>query len=225
MFEKALRAVGATGELSVKKMSVSPETTNTAVDKEGAVTELRIGRESSRQVAELGDKIIAGQLKVSSQRGARYEEFRSIVNFMLKAGVFISFAISLGLIAYFNRYVNKRISTLTSNTVLYASNRPLSSRIEGEDEIAMLGQDFQGISSNSRRGRTKRARGIGERRQCDFSLDSSGRIISINQTVERLWGYRVEDWLGARLSHFVVGADMESFTKWMAEKDCAHRKR
>lgn len=217
MFEQTRRAVGATGELSVKKMIASPSESNASIDKEGAVAELRIGRESSRQVAALGDKIIGEQLKVSSIRRAKYEEFRSIVDLMLKAGVLISFAISLGLIAYFTRYVSRRISTLTSNTVLYASNRPLSPPIEGEDEIAMLDKIFRASAQTLEEAGRRERVALENAANVILSLDSSGRVISINRTVEKLWGYRVEDWLGARLSHFVVGSDAESFGNKMSE--------
>ncbi len=217
MYEQSMRSVSTTAAISVKKMQASPPDLSMQINKEGAVEEIQSGRESSHQVANLGNKIISEQLEVSSLRGKKYEEFRHIVDLMLKMGIAVSFSISLGLALYFNRYMRKRIETLMSNTVLYASNQPLSAPIEGDDEIAMLDKIFR-VSARALEETGRRERAVLQNAaNVIFALDINGRIQSINQSVEKLWGYKIEECLGARLSRFVVGFDAESVKKKLAE--------
>jgi PAS domain S-box-containing protein len=217
MYEQSMHSVSTTAAISVKKMQASPPDSSRPVNKEGAVEEIRSGRDSSHQVANLGNKIISEQLEVSLLRGKKYEDFRHIVDLMLKIGIAVSFAISLGMTLYFNRYMRKRIETLMSNTVLYASNRPLSAPIEGDDEIAMLDEIFRASArALEESGRRERAV-LQNAANVIFALDIGGRIQSINQSVEKLWGYKIEECLGARLSRFVVGSDAESVKEKLAE--------
>lgn len=217
MYERSLQSVSATAAISVKRMQASPPELGTAVDKEGAVEEVRSGRESSRKVASLGNEIVSEQLQVSTLRGKSYEDFRHIVDLILKFGIAASFAISIGLAVYFNRYMRKRIDSLMSNTVLYASNQPLLPPISGDDEIAMLDKIFR-ESARALEEAGQRERAVLENAaNVIFALDTGGRILSINHSVERLWGYRTEDCLGARLSRFVVGSDAETMSKKLAE--------
>jgi len=217
MYERSLHSVSQTAAISVKRMQASPPELGTGVDKEGAVAEIRSGRESSHQVAGLGNEIISEQLQVSTNRGKRYDDFRRTVDLILKLGIAASFAISLGLAIYFNRYMRERIESLMSNTVLYASNKPLLPPISGEDEIAMLDKIFR-ESARALEEAGQRERVVLENAaNVIFAMDAGGRILSINQSVERLWGYRTEDCLGARLSRFVVGSDAEAVGKKLAE--------
>ncbi len=217
LYQETLNSVTAAAQSSVKKMQTGAVEASQPTNKEGAVEKISSGRQYCKQVANLGNTIIAEQLEVSAHRGANYEDFRHIVDLMLKAGIALSFAISLGLTVYFNRYMSQRIKTLMSNTVLYATNQPLSAPIEGDDEVALLDSVFRESARTLQEAGTRERAALENAANVMFALDVNGRILSINQSVERLWGYREEDCLGARLSHFVVGSDSETLSNKLGE--------
>lgn len=72
----------------------------------------------------------------------REVRLRSILSYVLIAGVFFNIFLAIFLAHYFNRGTALRLKLLMDNTELLAQGKPLNKALQGDDEISKLDQTF-----------------------------------------------------------------------------------
>lgn len=174
-------------------------------------------RELNHKVTDAAETIFAMQLPLSRSRNDSYNEIREKMDVLLKVAVAVSLIISLGLALSFSLGIRRRISALMKNTVLFASGRPLEVTVRGDDEIALLDNNFRKSAQQLEEIRRRERAVLENAANVICSCTPEGRILTINSAVERLWGYAPEEFVGARLAKFLVTEDAEALSKTFAE--------
>lgn len=117
----------------------------------------------------------------------------------LAAGLTMNVVISILLANYFSRSITSRLSLLQDNTKRLAVNLPLSEKLSGTDEIAMLDREFHRMAQALSEAIRKERAVIEQAREVICSVDDSGRFTAVNAAAESCWTRRPEDLIGRRV--------------------------
>ena len=160
--------------------------------------------EKMQQAAKNAGLELREEVEKASLRSAGYNEMRRFLDLSLKVGITLNIMLSIAMVVYFNRSLRKRLGVLADNSLLYAANQPLLPALKGDDEIAALDKIFRKAAQALDETGRRQSIIADNTANVIFALDGNGRVLSMNKTVQRLWGIAPEDFLGARLNNFVI---------------------
>ncbi len=157
-----------------------------------------------RQAAQNAEIELSEEVQKASLRSSNYNDMRRFLDLSLKIGITANILLTIAMVVYFNRSLRRRLSLLADNSLLYAANQPLLPALKGDDEIAALDKIFRKAAQALDETGRRQSIIADNTANVIFALDGNGRVLSMNRTVQRLWGFPPEDFLGARLNNFVI---------------------
>ncbi len=135
---------------------------------------------------------------------------REKIQTLLWAVVIINLIAAVGVAVLFSWIVTSRLSVMKDNSDRLATGRPINPPVEGDDEVAEVDKAFHQMARELSESSTSQRAIIENAKDVICSIDSSGRLTSVNSASIAAWGHMPEDLIGKRLSALLHQDDIES---------------
>lgn len=140
------------------------------------------------------------------------EKARATVKTVALYGAVATTAVTLGLAYLFSKGITSRIKVIDDNAHLFAADRKLHPRLNGNDEIADLDRVFHKMTG-ALRSAARRERAILDNAvDVICSIDSNNRFREVSSAATKVWGYTPEELIGSRLPDIILPNDLPTMT-------------
>ncbi len=154
--------------------------------------------------------------RVTQDSMKRIQKVRDLQALILWAGLLINLAAGVLLLIFYRRNIMKRVSVISSNTLLLAQGKALLSPIRGKDEIAQLDSAFH-IMEQRLKSALERERALFDNASDVICvLDSNNRFLRINPACRRLWNLKQDDLLQSSLFEIIEDEQIRSAQETLA---------
>jgi PAS domain S-box-containing protein len=146
---------------------------------------------------------ILNDYAMTLQKDATSTKSRDGVVTTMVIGIIANIAIAIFLGYFFTTKFARRVSVVGNNAMLLASGKPLSERLEGDDEVAQLDFAFHNMAEALTEANSKQLALLDNAADVLCSLDEHLTLIRVSASCERVWGYAPEEVTGLRLAQIL----------------------
>lgn len=164
-------------------------------------------QEILEEVLALAERMNSLQARTERKEQDAQGLMRMAIVSTLIALVVASLLVALRLTQFFRRSALSRLARLTESISLLADGKTLGQSQSGTDEIAALDSAIRQISQEFDLLRQKDCALIDGAADVICTLDNLGRFVSLNSSVERVWGYTAGELTGVELSTILLDED------------------
>lgn len=125
--------------------------------------------------------------------------------------IFAECSLTLFVVVWLKRDVNRRLQVLLENSNRLAINRPLLEKVTGSDEISELDGIFHEMADALRQSVNKERAITQNARDVILSLDVQGIITTMNNASLSVFGFEPDELIGLRLVDQILSDDQERF--------------
>lgn len=134
-------------------------------------------------------------------------EYAESLRLLALAGVIAAIPIALILVEFLGRGITRRLDTVMDNASRLASSRPLTSPVEGSDEIARLDRVFRGMARALEETKRRERAIVDNALDVICSLDQDNRFTEVSPAALKVWGYAPDEIVGTKLLELVARED------------------
>lgn len=116
---------------------------------------------------------------------------------VMACGVLANLFLSIGLVLFLVKGVTARLNILADNAIRLASNEPLTDKLGGNDEIALLDDTFRRMAEALMISQKRETALVRNARNMICSIDKHGKFMEVNPASEALLGRTPNELIGS----------------------------
>ncbi len=127
----------------------------------------------------------------------------------LQIGLAFGLSLNIGLAIWLfmlSREISRKLGVLTENTFRLNAHKPLLPSLsgQGDDELVKLDRSFRDMAEDLETTHRKQRAMVDHAADVIFSLDTDGRLSSVNPAALSVWGYSPQELEGRRFADIIV---------------------
>lgn len=160
-----------------------------------------------KDLAPLVRKLTNRERDIRNLRPNAEKNARESVRLFVVIGIVVNIILAVWLAIFFNKSTINRLSVVVDNTEKLATQRPLSARLLGSDEIAQLDNAFHDMAIALERAAQKERAIIDHAIDVICSVDQDGRFLMVSPAAKASWGYEPVDLVGKSIHEVLASKD------------------
>ncbi len=189
-------------------VSVMRDVQNIDMDDKSArfLTFVRVGKMAQR-LNTVMDDIHTTYTQADEANRQALRTANSLLFFVISIGFATNILVTGLLVSYFERKTMGKFGILANNIRTLGLNKPLSDKLQGQDEMASLDQVIHQVSRTLADSRRKEQSMINNAVDVICSCDEKGKFTQVNQAVKKMWGLNADELIGSSYTTIIHNED------------------
>lgn len=183
--------------------------------------------EKFKELSRLIRGFISRQKRIGETTKQEHLELKRNMSMAVAAGVLFNILLAFFSVRFFTTSIGRRVDSVVDNNLRFASGRPLTAPLSGNDEIADLDRAFRQMARTVEEARQKEQAILSNAVDIVCTIDDTGRITQANPALLNALSLDEDDILSRHLLDCIDPEDRARYTEFLQlasrERDESHR--